>query len=115
MRVSGVTMNYGGTVQGRSSPFDIPTKKLAMWLFILADGTTFAAFLLAYGFVRNGSLNWPTPFKLFPSIVNVMVMTFVLVSSSLTRLQLILAYQRVDITTMIFRMFAVAILEAGWP
>jgi cytochrome c oxidase subunit 3 len=39
---------------------------------------------MAYGFLRNGSLNWPTPFKFFPTIVNAMVMTFILVTSSLT-------------------------------
>jgi len=68
----------------RSSPFAVPTKKLAMWLFIIADAATFAACLLAYGFLRNGSLNWPTPFKFFPTIVNAMVMTFILITSSLT-------------------------------
>ena len=66
------------------SPFSIPSKKLAMWLFIVADAATFAACLVAYGFLRNGSLNWPTPFKFFPTIVNAMVMTFILISSSLT-------------------------------
>jgi cytochrome c oxidase subunit 3 len=82
--VSDVTMDDHGGIHERSSPFAIPTKKLAMWLFILADAATFAASLLAYGFLRNGSLNWPTPFKFFPTIVNAMVMTFILVTSSLT-------------------------------
>jgi cytochrome c oxidase subunit 3 len=71
-------------VPERSSPFAIPTKKLAMWLFIIADAATFAACLVAYGFLRNGSLNWPTPFKFFPTVINAMVMTFILVTSSLT-------------------------------
>lgn len=84
MSVSDLAMHDHGSLQERSSPFAIPTKKLAMWLFILADAATFAAFLLAYGFLRNGSLNWPTPFQFFPTIVNAMVMTFILVSSSLT-------------------------------
>lgn len=77
-------MGHHATVPERSSPFAIPTKKLAMWLFIIADAATFAACLLAYGFLRNGSLNWPTPFKFFPTIVNAMVMTFILITSSLT-------------------------------
>ena len=63
--------------------FSIPTKKLAMWLFIIADTMTFAACLVAYGFVRNGSLDWPRPFH---SITNVALMTFVLLTSSLTML-----------------------------
>src|SRR3984893_15033147 len=58
--------------------FSIPTKKLAMWLFIIADTMTFAACLVAYGFVRNGSLDWPRPFH---SITNVALMTFVLLTS----------------------------------
>jgi cytochrome c oxidase subunit 3 len=64
-------------------PFSIPTKKLAMWLFIIADTMTFAACLLAYGFLRNGSPNWPRPFD---SITNVAVMTVILLTSSLTML-----------------------------
>ena len=63
--------------------FSIPTKKLAMWLFIIADTMTFAACLVAYGFLRNGSLDWPRPFH---SITNVALMTFVLLTSSLTML-----------------------------
>jgi cytochrome c oxidase subunit 3 len=63
--------------------FSIPTKKLAMWLFIIADTMTFAACLVAYGFLRNGSTDWPRPFH---SITNVAVMTFILLSSSLTML-----------------------------
>jgi cytochrome c oxidase subunit 3 len=69
-----------------SSPFSIPSKKMAMWLFIISDTMTFAACLLAYGFLRNATPNWPTPFKFSPTVVNAMVMTFVLVSSSLTML-----------------------------
>ena len=79
-----VTLNPLAAPHERSSPFAIPTKKLAMWLFIIADAATFAACLVAYGFLRNGSLNWPTPFKLFPTVVNAMVMTFILITSSLT-------------------------------
>jgi cytochrome c oxidase subunit 3 len=77
------------TIEGRSRgltvgpAFSIPTKKLAMWLFIIADTMTFAACLVAYGFVRNGSLDWPRPFH---SITNVALMTFVLLTSSLTML-----------------------------
>ena len=77
------------TMQGHSAsllagtPFSMPTKKLAMWLFIIADTMTFAACLVAYGFLRNGTPNWPTPFH---SITNVAIMTFILLTSSLTML-----------------------------
>jgi cytochrome c oxidase subunit III len=64
-------------------PFSIPTKKLAMWLFIIADTMTFAACLVAYGFLRNGAPDWPRPFH---SITNVAVMTVILLTSSLTML-----------------------------
>ena len=63
--------------------FSVPTKKLAMWLFIIADTMTFAACLVAYGFLRNGTTNWPRPFH---SITNVALMTFILLTSSLTML-----------------------------
>ncbi len=69
-----------------ASPFAIPSKKLVMWLFIISDAVTFAAVLFAYGYIKNASPNWPEPFKFSPSILNVMLMTFILVSSSLTML-----------------------------
>ena len=64
-------------------PFSVPAKKMAIWLFIIADAATFAACLVAYGFLRNGSANWPRPFH---SITNVALMTFILLTSSLTML-----------------------------
>jgi cytochrome c oxidase subunit III len=78
------------TMQGHSAglttgpPFAIPTKKLAMWLFIIADTMTFAACLVTYGFLRISTPNWPRPFH---SITNVAVMTFILLTSSLTMLR----------------------------
>jgi cytochrome c oxidase subunit 3 len=63
--------------------FHVPAKKMAMWLFIIADTATFAACLVAYGFLRNATPNWPRPFH---SITNVALMTFILVTSSLTML-----------------------------
>ncbi len=66
-----------------SPTFSIPAKKMAMWLFIIADTATFAACLVVYGFLRNATPNWPRPFH---SIVNVGLMTFILLTSSLTML-----------------------------
>ena len=63
--------------------FSVSAKKMAMWLFIIADTATFAACLVAYGFIRNATPNWPRPFH---SITNVALMTFILVTSSLTML-----------------------------
>ncbi|MGA7687201.1 MAG: cytochrome c oxidase subunit 3 [Terriglobales bacterium] len=64
-------------------PFVVSAKKMAMWLFIIADAATFAACLVAYGFLRNGTPDWPRPFH---SITNVSIMTFILLTSSLTML-----------------------------
>ena len=86
MSQTDMTMGTHSAVLERSSPFAMPTKKLAIWLFIIADGATFAGCLVAYGFLRNGSPNWPTPFKFSPTVVNAMVMTFILITSSLTML-----------------------------
>ena len=63
--------------------FSVPAKKMAMWLFIIADTATFAGCLVTYGFLRNATPNWPRPFH---SITNVAIMTFILVTSSLTML-----------------------------
>jgi cytochrome c oxidase subunit 3 len=54
-----------------------------MWLFIVSDSLTFSALLMGYAYLR-ASNNWPTPFPFYPSIVFSSVMTFCLLSSSLT-------------------------------
>ena len=83
MSQADLTMEGHGTTFAGQPPFSISTKKMAMWLFIIADTATFAGCLVAYGFLRNATPNWPRP---FPSITNVALMTFVLITSSLTML-----------------------------
>ena len=73
--------------------FSVPAKKMAMWLFIIADTATFAGCLVAYGFIRNGTPDWPRPFH---SITNVALMTFILLTSSLTMLIGVRSAQRGD-------------------
>jgi cytochrome c oxidase subunit 3 len=73
----------GHAADGVPPAFSIPAKKMAMWLFIIADSATFAACLVAYGFLRVSDVHWPRPFH---SITNVAVMTLILVTSSLTML-----------------------------
>src|SRR5437660_6457575 len=75
----------GGPTAGLTAgpAFSVPAKKMAMWLFIIADSATFAACLVAYGFIRNASPHWPRPFH---SITNLALMTFILLTSSLTML-----------------------------
>ncbi len=67
------------------SPYAIPSRKFTMWLFIISDAVTFGAFLFAYGYIRVGTPNWVRPFE-SGSVINVIVMTFVLITSSLTML-----------------------------
>jgi len=69
---------------GGGSPYAIGSKKLGMWLFIVSDAITFSALLMAYSYVRVASADWPTPFHFYPSIIKATVMTFFLLSSSVT-------------------------------
>jgi len=82
-----------GTME--TKPFAIPSSKLVMWLFIISDAVTFGALLFAYGYIRNASADWPTPFE-STSIWNSLLMTFILVTSSLTVLIALKAAQEGD-------------------
>ena len=86
MSEANLTMGAHGADTMEARPFAIPSKKLVMWLFIISDAVTFGALLFAYGYLKNASPDWPSPFKFSPSILNVLLMTFVLVTSSLTML-----------------------------
>jgi cytochrome c oxidase subunit 3 len=66
------------------SPYGVTSRKLGIWLFIVADSATFAAMLFAYGYVRVANPDWTRPFTVWPTIVNGLVMTIVLLTSSLT-------------------------------
>jgi cytochrome c oxidase subunit III len=79
-----LTMGHGSLLE--DSPFGIESKKLVMWLFIVADAATFGVLLFGYGYLRVGSPNWIRPFAFLPTILNGMVMTGVLLTSSLTML-----------------------------
>jgi cytochrome c oxidase subunit 3 len=79
-----LTMHGHSTAGGTAEPaFSVPAKKMAMWLFIIADSATFAGCLVAYGFTRSATPDWPRPFH---GITNVALMTFILLTSSLTML-----------------------------
>lgn len=87
MSQADLTMQHSSHSAAMAEPtFSVPAKKMAMWLFIIADTATFAGCLVAYGFLRNGTPDWPTPFRFSPTVLNAMGMTFILVSSSLTML-----------------------------
>jgi cytochrome c oxidase subunit 3 len=86
-----VALGHGAMVE--ESPLGIDSKKLVMWLFIVADAATFGALLFGYGYLRVGSANWVRPFRFFPTILNGLVMTVVLLTSSLTMLAAVGAAQ----------------------
>jgi len=81
---------------GGASPFAVGSKKLGMWLFIVSDSLTFSALLVAYSYVRLASDNWPTPFEFHPSITGATVMTFCLLSSSLTMVMAVSATKKME-------------------
>jgi cytochrome c oxidase subunit 3 len=65
-----------------------------MWLFIVSDAITFAALLIAYSYVRVASVEWPKPFHFFPSIIVSSVMTFCLLTSSITMVMAVAAAKK---------------------
>jgi cytochrome c oxidase subunit III len=67
------------------SPYEIPSRKLTMWLFLISDAVTFGVFLYVYGYIRLATPDWKRPFGT-GSVINVMIMTFILLTSSLTML-----------------------------
>ena len=93
LSIHGLVSRTSATEVMAEPAFRIPAKKMAMWLFIIADSATFAGCLVAYGFTRNATPDWPRPFH---SITNVAAMTLILLTSSLTMLLGIRSAQRDD-------------------
>jgi cytochrome c oxidase subunit 3 len=83
---SEMTLGAGHAAALEPSPYGIQSKKLTMWLFIISDAVTFGAILFGYSYLRAGTPDWPTPFQFSTSVVNGLIMTFVLLTSSLTML-----------------------------
>ena len=75
---------------GGVRPYAVPSKKLGMWLFIVSDSLTFSVLLVTYSYVRLASTDWPTPFH-GSSIALASIMTFCLLSSSLTMVMAVAA------------------------
>jgi multisubunit Na+/H+ antiporter MnhC subunit len=88
-----LSLPLGHAAAMEEAPFGIPSRKLVMWLFIIADAATFGAILFGYGYLRAGSPNWSRPFAFAPTILNGMVMTAILLTSSLTMLMAVAAAQ----------------------
>ena len=75
------------------APFAMPSKKLAMWLFMMADLMTFIACLAAYAFLRNASPDWPRPLH---GVGRISLMTFIMLTSSLIMLMALNTAKRQD-------------------
>ena len=92
-RVEELTMSEwdGGVL-----PYSVGHKKLGIWLFIVSDALTFSALLMGYSYLRVATPHWPTPFHLWPSIAFSTLMTFCLLSSSLTMVLAVNASFRQD-------------------
>ena len=88
VEAEGTTASVWG---GGASPFAIPSKKLGMWLFIVSDAITFSGLLIAYSYLRVASAEWPKPFHFSPSVIVATVMTFCLLSSSVTMVMAVAA------------------------
>ena len=88
-----LTMGAHGAPPMEERPFAIPSKKLAIWLFIMADVMTFAACVVAYAFTRNATPDWPRPFH---NVTAVAVMTLIMLTSCLTMLMALRAAQGSD-------------------
>src|SRR5437899_7167883 len=79
-----MTMAGHPAAPGEGSPYGIPSRKLAIWLFIIADAASFGAMLFAYGYLRVANPDWTRPFAFWPSIANAIAMTVALLVSALT-------------------------------
>jgi cytochrome c oxidase subunit 3 len=99
-------------IEVEESPYGIQSKKLVMWLFIIADAATFGAILFGYGYLRVGSPDWTRPFHFSPTILNGMVMTFVLLTSSLTMLAAVAAAQSAQRAKCVRWLLATTLLGA---
>jgi cytochrome c oxidase subunit III len=100
-KMEGIVAGWGGG----SLPYAVGSKKLGMWLFIISDSLTFAALLIAYSYVRLSTPHWPTPFDA-GSIGFASIMTFCLLSSSLTMVLAVAAAERRDTIWTVFWIFA---------
>ncbi len=96
------------------SPYGIQSKKLAMWLFIIADAATFGAILFAYGYLRLANPDWTRPFAFWPTIANGLAMTFLLLTSGLTMVGAVRTAQAGQKTASVNWLAVTALLGFGF-
>jgi cytochrome c oxidase subunit 3 len=72
--------HWGGGV----SPFGATWQKTMMWIFIVTDALLFGGLLTGYAYLRMaGTVPWPRQSEIF-SIPFIALMTFILITSSMT-------------------------------
>jgi heme/copper-type cytochrome/quinol oxidase subunit 3 len=73
-----------GEIQVPDAGFGTATNgKIAMWIFLVTDGLTFAGLLLGYGYLRIKNPAWPDPQALL-GIALTAAATFILICSSVS-------------------------------
>jgi cytochrome c oxidase subunit III len=82
------THEHGAVLADQLEPSVTPGNlgKLGMWTFLAGDAMTFGAGIAAYGALRIGNPNWPSPAD-YLGITTTAVMTFILICSSLTMVE----------------------------
>jgi len=82
------THEHGAVLADQLEPSVTPGNlgKLGMWTFLAGDAMTFGAGIAAYGALRIGNPNWPSPAD-YLGITTTAIMTFILICSSLTMVE----------------------------
>lgn len=114
--MSDAAMTVGARPGARmeESPYGIQSKKLAMWLFIVADSATFGAMLFAYGYLRLANPDWTRPFAFWPAIANGLAMTVLLLTSALTMVAAVRAAQAGEKATSLTWLTVTGLLGVGF-
>src|ERR1700675_4783287 len=66
--------------------------KLGIWGFLAGDAMAFGAGIAAYGALRIGNPNWPSPAD-YLGITTTAIMTFILICSSVTMVEALSSIQ----------------------
>ena len=106
------THGQGAVVTDQLEPSLTPGNlgKLGMWTFLAADAMTFGAGIAAYGALRIGNPNWPSPAD-YLCITTTAIMTFILICSSVTMVESLSGIQRGDQSK--FRLFMALTVLGG--
>jgi len=87
--------------------------KIAMWIFLVTDGLTFAGLLLGYGYLRMRNPQWPNPQELL-GITLTGAATFLLICSSLSMVLSLAAAAEKKKSSMLMWLFLTALGGAGF-